>query len=107
MTALCCVQRGCTWHCDLNAVNSRAVLSPQEIPLILKYSMLVPHWEPFHGSVLHNKTSSLYILHSKNKASSPFASEPNLVLFYWLKQHQAEGPLVGDQLRWVSSICVT
>lgn len=34
-----------------NAVNSRAVLSPQEIPLILKYSIKQPHWEPFTGSV--------------------------------------------------------
>ena len=66
-----------------NAVNSRAVLNPRETPLILKCSIKQPHWGPFKVCVLCNKTSNLYNLCSKIKLS--FASEPNLVLFYWLK----------------------
>ena len=77
-----------------NTVNSRAVLSPREIPLIPKYSIKQPHWEPFMVSV-YSITRPPVSTFFAQRIKLSFASEPNLVLFYWLKQHQAEGLLLG------------
>ena len=67
-----------------NAVNSRAVLNPRETPLILKCSIKQPHWGPFKVSVYSVTRPPISTIFAQRIKLS-FASEPNLVLFYWLK----------------------
>lgn len=70
--SVCCVQRGCTWHCDLECCEQQSCAQPTRNTPHPQVLYKAAPLGAFHGEcVLYNKTSSLYILHSKNKASSP------------------------------------
>ena len=67
--SVCCGQGCCTWHCDLEHCEQQSCAQPTRNTPHPQVLYKAAPLGAFHGEcVLYNKTSSLYILCSKNKA---------------------------------------
>ncbi|XP_028352051.1 uncharacterized protein [Physeter macrocephalus] len=111
LSSASCVQKGCSRHCDsrwrMRAVrrdsapstviwglNSAAAPALQQLHLPrLCQDPYKAGWPTANREITCSR--ALAPPFSDHRIKLVFASEPNLVLFYWLDQHWAEGPLLG------------